>query len=345
MHSEDPYIQDKWDLEDNQIYIFHSDQEEPMQYARAFTRKRYLEWIALTLGQKYSHINSRSYDLFLRTKSPHLIIFLDDSEESKDALQKFTANYESYYEEVEGAICEESNPGCKDFILRVGESKFEDIPRPFIIMMSNSSVTPDELIYFFPQSQPITKKNLKQFVSDFKTNEIRYSAFSEPDPVLLPVSEVQKVTQSTMKKFFMANYNKDMVVLFYDSRMCQQPCFQQKAVKAYCNASQAKAGDLSGKCEALIARYKKMVSHLRDHSDPEGEMIRYGTYDLGKNSHYYYQIPDKVPIIRMYKLGKFNNFVDHKVLDDPSTFENDIVHFLMDSATEDLKLHEIEEDM
>ena len=295
-----------------------------MQYTRAFTRKRYLEWISLTLGKKYIHINSRSYDTFIRTKNPHLIIFLDDSQESKDALQKFTANYESYYETVEGAICEESNPGCREFILRVGESKFAEIERPFLIMMSNSSVTPDELIYFFPQSQSITKKNLKQFVDDFRDNKIRYSSFSEPDPVLLPVSQVQTITQNTMKKFFMTNYNKDMVVLFYDSRMCQQPCFQQKAVKAYCNANQAKAGDLSGKCQALIERYKQMVSHLRDHSDPDGEMIRYGTFDLGKNSHYYYQVGDHVPFIRMYKLGRFNNFVDHVVLNDPINFKNDI---------------------
>ena len=345
LQSDDPYVQDKWDLEENQIYIFHSDQDEPMQYVRAFTRKRFLEWIALTLGRKYIHINSRSYDLFLRTKNPHLIIFLDDSQDSKDALQKFTSNYESYYETVEGAICEESNPGCRDFILRVGESKFSEIEKPFLIMMSNSAITPDELIYFYPKSQPITKKNLKQFVDDFKNNKISYSAFSEPKPVELPIDEVQHITNNTMKKFFMTNFNKDMVMLFYDSRMCQQPCFQENAVKEYCHPNQSTAGEFSGKCEALKERYKKMVRHLRDHSDPEAEMIRYGMFDLGKNSHYYYQIGKNVPFIRIYKMGKFNNFLDHIIPQDNTNFENDIVHFLMDTSTEDLKLHEIEEDM
>jgi hypothetical protein len=338
-------VQDKWDLEENQIYIVYSDQEDPLQYTRAFTRKRFLEWIALTLGKKYVHINSRSYDMFIRTKNPHLVIFLDDSQDSKDALQKFTANYESYFETVEGAICEESNPGCRDFILRVGESKFNEMERPFLVMMSTSAITPDELIYFYPQSQPITKKNLKQFVDDFRNNKITYSSFSEPDPVALPAKEVHTVTQGTMRNFFLSNYNRDMVVLFYDSRMCQQPCFQKSAVKGYCHPNQAKAGQFSGKCEALKERFKVMVGHLREHSDPDGEMIRYGMFDLGKNSHYYYQIGKAVPFIRMYKMGKYNNFVDHVIPEDNDTFENDIIHFLMDTSTEDLKLHEIEEDM
>ena len=77
LHSEDPYVQDKWHLEENQIYIIHSDQDEPMQYTRAFTRKWYLKWIALTLGTKYNHIYSRSYHTFIRTKNPHLIIFFE----------------------------------------------------------------------------------------------------------------------------------------------------------------------------------------------------------------------------------------------------------------------------
>lgn len=338
-------MQDKWDLEENQIYIFFGDQNEPMQYSRAFTRKRFLEWIALTLGKKYIHINSRSYDTFLRTKNPHLIIFLDDSQDSKDALQKFTSNYESYYETVEGAICEESNPGCRDFILRVGESKLAEMERPFIIMMSNSSVTPDELIYFYPRSQPITKKNLKQFVDDFRANKITYSSFSEPDPVVLPPKQVQPVTHNTMKSFFMENFNRDMVVLFYDSRMCQQPCYQQTSVKNFCHASQSAPGELSGKCEALKERFKTMVGHLREHSDPEGELIRYGSFDLGKNSHFYFQIGMKAPFVRMYKMGRYNNFVDHVIPENNDNFENDIVHFLMDTSTEDLKLHEIEVDM
>jgi hypothetical protein len=338
-------VQDLWDLEEDQIYIIHADQDEPMQYVRAFTRKRFLEWIALTLGKKYIHINTRSYDSFVRTKNPHLILFLDESQESKDALQAFTSNYESYYETVEGAICESSNPGCREFILRIGESKLEDMERPFIILMSNSNITSDELIYFYPMSQTITKKNLKKFVDDFRDNNIRYSAFSEPTPVKLPNREVQKVTQSTMKDFFMSNFNRDMVMLFYDSRMCQLPCYHQKSQKEFCHPSQKNPGELSGKCEALKERFKTMVAHLRDHSDPEGEMIRYGTYDLGKNSYYYYQIGEKVPFIRMYKMGKYDNFVDHVIPDDPKTFENDLVHFLMDTSTEDLKLHEIEEDM
>lgn len=338
-------MQDKWDLDENQIYIFFGDQDAPMQYSRAFTRKRFLEWIALTLGKKYTHIKSRSYDDFLRTRNPHLIIFLDESQESKDALQKFTSNYESYYETVEGAICEASNPGCGDFILRVGDSKFAEIERPFLIMMSNSSVTPDELIYFYPRSQPITKKNLKQFVDDFRANKITYSSFSEPDPPALPAREVRRLSHNTMRKFFMENFNRDMVVLFYDSRMCQQSCYQQSAVKQFCHPNQASAGELSGKCRALVERYKTMVGHLRDHSDPDGELIRYGHFDLGKNSHFYYQIGAQVPFVRMYKLGKYDNFVDHVIPEDNDSFENDIIHFLMDTSTEDLKLHEIEEDM
>ena len=338
-------MQDLWDLEEDQIYIIYSDQDEPMQYARAFTRKRYLEWIALTLGKKYTHINSHSYDSFVHTKNPHLIIFLDESQESKDALQSFTANYESYYETVEGAICESSNPGCREFILRVGESKFEEMERPFIVMLSNSAITSDELIYFYPRSQAITKQNLKKFVDDFRDNNITYSSFSEPEPVKLPFKEVQKITSNTMRNFFLSNFNKDMVVLFYDSRMCQLPCYHRKSKKGFCNAQQKKAGELSGKCEELKQKFKTMVAHLRDHSDPEGEMIRYATYDLGRNSYYLYQIGDKVPFIRMYKMGRYDNFVDHLIPEDMETFENDLVHFLMDTSTEDLKLHEIEEDM
>lgn len=345
LQSNDPYIQDKYDLDQNLIYYFNSSDPARIQYSRAFKRDRWLEWIALIIGRKYVHINNNSYDTFLRTNNPHLILFVDKSDESNKALQQFTSNYETYFETLEGAICQESEKGCQEFTRRLGSTKFNELEKPFIIILTTSKITSDPLIYFYPKSMPIIKKNMNQFVKDFKNKEIQFSKFSEVVPEVSNQTEVQKVVHDSMTEWFINGFNVDLVMLFYDSRECLMSCGLKKANKLMCNDNPKFPGELSGKCDQLLEKYTNMVKKLRNHSDDHGEHVRYAHYDLGKNSYQVYQIKDKIPFIRIYKLGKYNNFVDHVLPDNLNNFENDIIHFLLDTTTHDLNLHEIEEDM
>ena len=344
LQSNDPYVQDKYDLEDNQIYFFPPRSEGHLHYARAFKRNRWLEWIALTINKKYVQISERSYEQFLRSQNPHLVVVLDGSEDSDSALQKFTSNYEAYFETVEGAICDKRESGCREFIRRIGESKFDGLQAPFMFILTVSSVTEDTLVYF-PRSRKITKKSLSRFIKDFSEKEIDFSQFSEPLPVQVSHAQVQTLTRNSMTDFFLANYNRDFVVLYFDSRLCQQNCRDSSADPVYCHHQPTQDGTLSGKCQGLLKKYETIVAKLRGHSDPDGEHIRYGSFDMGKNSYHVYQLGKQTPLMRLYKMGRYNNYVDHQIPKKLDTFENDIVHFLLDTSTEDLQLHEMDEDI
>lgn len=344
LQSNDPYVQDKYDLEDNQIYFFPPGSHSPLHYTRAFKQSRWLEWIALMINKKYAQIKSNSYQNFLNSKNPHLVLVHDDSEASNSAIQTFTSNYETYFETVEGAICNNSEAACREFLRRIGQSKFEGLEAPFLFILTVSSATEDTLVYF-PRSRSITAKSLSRFVKDFVQKEIDFSQFSEPIPAKVDPAEVQVLARNSMTDFFLENYNRDFAVLYYDSRLCSQNCRDSSADPAYCVDNPTTEAQLSGKCEQLLNRYRSLVAKLRTHSDPQGEHIRYGSFDMGKNSYHIYQLGKDTPLIRLYKMGRYNNYVDHLVPKKLDSFENDVVHFLLDTSTEDLLLHEMEEDI
>ena len=148
-----------------------------------------------------------------------------------------------------------------------------------------------------------------------------------------------------MKDFFMGGFNVDLVMLYYDSRMCQESCSKRNSNQLLCNANQKKIGEYSMQCDKLIETYTNFVNKLRAHTDDKGQHLRFYYFDLGKNSHHLYEIGKQSPFIRIYKLGKFDNFVDHMIPNDLSNFDNDLTHFLLDTTTEDLNLHELDEEI
>ena len=270
---------------------------------------------------------------------------MEESEESMDVLQKFTANYESYFETLVGGICKQNEPGCEEFKSRLGASKLERLEQPFIAIITMSKMTTDPLVYFYPRSKPVTKKSLKSFVKDFQDKNISYSEFSEPIPAKVGNHDVQKLVKNSMTDFFMSGFNKDLVVLFYDSRECLRSCTQRDVDQNLCNQNPGTLYADSMKCDKLVKSFSSIVEKVRSKNDPSGEHIRFGYFDLGKNSYHVYQIQGKVPLIRIYKLGKYNNFVDHVIEDGGDGFQSDMIHFLLDTTTEDLGLHEIDKEV
>jgi hypothetical protein len=231
-------------------------------------------------------------------------------------------------------ICVMTSKDCKRFLFRVGKTKLDKLKTPSIFMIKSSKQTTDDHLYFFKIKKNKKKqlnlnlRKLKKFIRSVIQKQILPESFSEPIPQFKSPDKFQKIVNKTLNHFLFEGADKDLVILFYDSRQCFQSCKDRKAIQWLCNRKNI-LNSMSMACDNLINQFKSILKKIRQQWEGQEGLVRYGFYDLGKNSFDLLNIMKKSPFLRLYKMGKKDEYVDMEISKDLSVLNDEFTQFML----------------
>jgi hypothetical protein len=310
------YIKQEYKFVKNNIYIFEKQKGFKI-YQRAFKKMRYLEWVAMNLEIKYSDIFMGFLKNMKDTQNPSLILIYDKKQNTEE-YQIFTNNYDVYYENLKGKLCEINDSGCKSFLKEIPYKV--DSKLPLLVIMAFSKVIKQPVFYLMKQE--FNLDNFRGFVKDFTEKKLKREIFSEVVEEVYD-SEINekayKISRNSFTDFFIENYNKDKIILFYSSY-----------------------------CESCL-RIKKIFedqSKILLNNENNKKLVSFGFLDMSKNTYDIFNPSDEELFLRSYKLNNFKNFHD-SVIDKKSEkeFVTLLRNFVDDSSTHRIEFEDIIDEM
>jgi hypothetical protein len=327
-------------LEMNQLYFKKSSLKVPQKYQKNFSSKKLKKWITRQVFRKYKRLTSYSYDMLKRNKKNYVILVVKGSKKYTGLIQKFLNFAEKTKMNIVFRICDMTSIGCKRFLFRVGKTKLNKQKTPSIFAIKASKQTSDDHMHFFKlkkkkETKKKTKiifnlKKFKRFVVSVYKKQVLPKIFSEPIPVFESPDKFQKIVNKTLNHFLFEGADKDLVILFYDSRQCFQSCKDKNSVKWLCTRKNI-INSMSMACDNLINQFKSIIKKIRSQWQDQEGLVRYGFYDLGKNSYDLLSIKKTKPFIRLYKMGKNDEYVDMDINQNLSLLNDEFTHFMLDN--------------
>ena len=95
-------------------------------------------------------------------------------------------------------------------------------------------------------------------------------------------------------------------------------------------------------------KFQDIVHLVRKQWKGNESLVRYGHYDIGKNSYDILKINKQAPFVRLYKTGKKESFSDFTIKEDMTNLEHEFTQFMllnMDHLFQDQKDEDFDEMM
>lgn len=322
-------------LESNQFYFINSTQKKPKTFSKNFTAVKLEKWVSLQVLRKYNKLASFSYDKMKRRRTAYVVLVIKNAKKNLKIVRNFLNFAEKTKSKALFRVCDLANVQCKRFLFRVGKSKIgqQKSPSVFIIQTSKQSSDDHIFIYKLSKNKKDKKKrlNLKKFKKFFLSVMKRKKLpkdFSEPIPPFKSPEKFQKIVKNTLNHFLFEGADKDLVVLFYDSRQCSQSCRDRYSVDWLCSREKA-VNSASAACDNLVQKFKRIISKTRKQWKGQEGLVRYAHFDLGSNSYDLLGIKTKPPFVRLFKMGKKNDFADMKIDGELSSLYDEFSQFML----------------
>lgn len=316
--TENPFIASKYNLKLKNIYYHQHKTNKFIKYKRAFKRNRFLDWIILTSSPKFHYIKKNFYKRVMTVKNPTLVLVADNSENAIKIEEDFKKNYPEYFENFETRICKKKNENCELLLERL---PFQ-IEKSYSIFIMTFHQDLDQPLYYI-MKEDFDLEFFRQFLLDFKNNDIHYEIFSEDleKNVDYKINDkANKITRSSFKNYFFPNLDKDNVIFYYDSK-CE-------------------------KCFKILEYFKKIVQIVFELENNQN-LISFGFFDLSKNSHEILGVNNKRVLVKLYKMASMKDTYDLNMEDFISyeKFKQKFINFLSDTSTNRLEFNETLDEM
>jgi hypothetical protein len=247
-----------------------------------------------------------------------------------------------------------SGKSCKRYLARLGLSKFEKRKMPLIFTVKPSSNSTDDLIYFYrPLKTNLEKnklinldlKNFKKYFNLIIQGKSVPETFSERIPVKMAHNQFPQIVNKTLDYFFFDGLHKNLVILFYDSRQCYQSCEDKNKIDWLCNKNK-RSMRISKYCDSMLSRFENIIRHIHRKWGSDSNLVRFGHFDMGKNSFDSLKIKRNSPFVRFHKTRNEENFEDLEIGRDILTVEGNFANNIISKMKklykeDDLKLNGI----
>ena len=325
----------KQKLKADRIYFITSSGNTKIEYTGEIHQVGIKEWTFLVLLNKYSMIQSLTYDRMKQTRTPVYVLMTKDSRKLLPPIESFVRFFETEtIDHVIPRVCDLSRLPCKHFLARVGVSKFKSVKLPEMFLIKPSRKSSDDHLFWytrFLQKNLIVEKNnyktrfIKKFISQVKKNKLNPAVFSGKVPTVKASKFVKSLTFKTFKSFNRKIMNTSRLILFYDSRLCYQQCSDRNSDRALCNARK-KVSNKSLACKKLENQFSLVVETMIQTQSKIRKVLEFGKYDLGENTFDFLEIKAKAPFVRLYKSS--SKFVDLKIGKDHSALYGLVSEFV-----------------
>ena len=275
-------------------------------YKRAFKKLRYLEWVSMQLQIKVSDIFMNTFEIQKKQKTPTLVLVYEKGKNNTE-LELFKKNYEIFYENLDGKICDIKDWGCKTFLKELPISFENNYPKIFIMAFNENIKVP----LFYLMKNNIDLDNFRNFVNGFKNKKIKFDVFSEESKEIYDGENNDKafmISRNSFRDFFVENFGKDKIILFYSSHCTE-----------------------CSKIKTIFQVYSKKTLI----NEANKKNISLGYFDMAKNSHEIFFASDKDCFLRFYKINEFKTYHDIKIdVKKVDKFLLRLKNFVSDSSTQ-----------
>ena len=329
-----PAVLDSLGLKRGALYFAKASAKRAKKFEKNFTAPKLKRWVAMQVLRRYTRLRSRSYDLLKKKGQTLAVLIVKSGKKYSRVLEKYLQFAEKTKSKARFRVCDLRKDDCKRFLYRVGRNKLEGRRLPAVFMIQPSKQSADDHIFFYRPSKRervrkiLAKLNLRKFRRFFRGVMRRKTLpreFSEEIHAYLSPDRFQKVVHKTLDHFLVEEPEKDHVLLFFDSRKCMQSCREKSATPWLCNSRKDFANP-SRACENMVAKFEEYVRAIRSQWDGHEGMVRYGHYDLGKNTFDMLAVQDTGPFVRMYKANRLHEISDWRI----PGMHSDLIHEFTD---------------
>ena len=264
-----------------------------------------------------------------------MMLVVPSEKKYEQYIMNFIKIAEKLKNKINFGICIMKKTNCKEFLYRIRKSKFKNNfkkkKNPFIFIMETSTESNDHFIYFYQENKnKIVYKYMKKFIKNYLNKKLSPVKFSQRIPTYDTPKKLQKVVQKTIDFFFLNGVDKDLIILFYDSRDCIQKCNERSSKKWLCRKSKI-LKKKSKMCKKVLRKFQKLVEQVSNNPSIDPNRIRYGYFDIGKNSFDILKIKTRTPFIRIYKNGDKEEIIEKQISPRLETFTDEISYFVLKS--------------